>query len=353
MRKITFATKVEAGSNYGQSDMSYAIDVDVQDASRRVISGSGSVKATRHDVAVFMDFPHGYATQGDRVDIEVETLILSPTSRFPWQERPEFIGSRLLRTRKRRCFMKSRSGRISRAGASSTGRTPPPATSGSRSRSGTRPEQSVSGSVYLWVGRSRVLARGRFEFRDIALLVENPYYEQDQTAKVLLIAPAPDLTVLLIREANNEILSKEVLTIAGRSRELKIPLTRKDVPNVHLTAISVHSGQVFQATQELFVPPTRQFASISVQADKQQYQPGERAHLRLTARDWRGQPLRSELSVAVTDAALNYIQKDYAPDIRSYYYGDRRSVSNPSETSFGLSIAPRTEDAQPLGQYAT
>ena len=46
----------------------------MQDQSRRTISGSGALKATEHDVAVFLNFAHGYATQGDRVDVEVKTL---------------------------------------------------------------------------------------------------------------------------------------------------------------------------------------------------------------------------------------------------------------------------------------
>ena len=35
------------------------------------------------------------------------------------------------------------------------------------------------------------------------------------------------------------------------------------------------------------------------------YQPGEKAVLRVQARDWRNRPLRTELSVSVTDASLS------------------------------------------------
>ena len=70
---ITFETKAD-GARWKDSDLTYTVEADVQDASRRVISGNGALKATKHDVAVFLNFPHGYATQGDRVDVEVKTL---------------------------------------------------------------------------------------------------------------------------------------------------------------------------------------------------------------------------------------------------------------------------------------
>ena len=52
---------------------------------------------------------------------------------------------------------------------------------------------------------------------------------------------------------------------------LPVPLAKRDVPNVYLSAILVRDGQLFQATQELFVPPARQFATVTVQADKERY----------------------------------------------------------------------------------
>ena len=70
---VNIATRADA-ARWHDSDLSYTVEADVQDESRRVISGTGALKATKHDVAVFLRFPHGYATQGDRVDVEVKTL---------------------------------------------------------------------------------------------------------------------------------------------------------------------------------------------------------------------------------------------------------------------------------------
>ena len=69
----------------------------------------------------------------------------------------------------------------------------------------------------------------------------------------------------------------------------------------------------------------------------------QKARFKLQARDWRGKPVRTELSVAVTDASLGYIQKDYAPDIRSYFYGDRRSQSVQQNNSIQNYLHPHFE----------
>ena len=120
--------------------------------------------------------------------------------------------------------------------ASSTGRTRRPATSASPSRRGIRRSSRSAGrSASGWMAPS--LPRAGSSSRDIALLVENPYYEQDQTAKVLLVAPAPDSTVLLIREANNEILEQRGGPCRRPQHGAQSPAEPQDVPNVFLTAI--------------------------------------------------------------------------------------------------------------------
>src|SRR5205823_351038 len=112
-----------------------------------------------------------------------------------------------------------------------------------------------------------------------------------------------------------------------RSVELSLPLGARDVPNVYLSAILVRSGQLYQDTAQLFVPPARRFASVTVRADRERFQPGEKATFRLQARDWRGRPLRAELSLAVTDDALAAIQDAATEEIRTHFYGDTRAQS--------------------------
>ena len=340
--KVTFPTSNE-NSRWGQTDMAYTIEADVMDASRRTISGSGQVKATKRDVAVFMNYPHGYATKGERVDVEIMTLNpsdqpVSVTGKAQVWLQPEKLGDKpklvheeeLKTDTHGRSYLKwttDRGGYFKLAFVTRDTR-----------------EEVVEGSTMLFV-QGPELQKSRFLFSQVFMGVENQYYEEGQTAKVLLVTPEDGCTLLLTREANNEILSKQVLYIPGRSFEITLPLAARDVPNVYYKATMVRNNQGYQAEQELFVPPVRRFNNIEAAFDKDHYQPGEKAKIHLTAKDWQNKPLRTELSLAVTDASLNYIQKDYQQDIRTYYYGNRRPVSVTINGSLGyqMSGAEQTE----------
>ena len=334
-----------------QQDQAYTVDADVQDASRRVISGSGAVKATRHDVAVFLDYPHGYAAKGERLDVEIVTL-------NPSDQPVSAAGS----------------ARVYRVPQDPNGKEAliheEPITTDSHGRAylhwtattagflriafETRDTagEKVEGSTEVCVSGPE-LDRGRFRREGVFLAIRNPYYEEGQTARALLVTPETGCTVLLTREANDEILEKRIIFVPGRSIEVPVPLGRADVPNVYLSAILIRHGQMFSAQQEIFVPPARRFTTISVQADRERYQPGEKATLHLSAKDWRGRPLRTELAVSVSDAALSYIQKDYAPDIRAALYGDRRGISTEASGSTSTTMGGTTEDTQPVHDYRT
>jgi uncharacterized protein YfaS (alpha-2-macroglobulin family) len=348
--EIRVETAEDARTQLGV-DFEYTVEAEVQDSSRRVISGSGSVKATRHDVAVFLDYPHGYASQGERLVVEVATLnpagepvATSGTVRVSRQPdapggRQEEVHSEPLRT--------DAQGRGYLRWSAEQGGV---YTIIYQTRDSA--EQPVSGAASVWVAGSG-LDRSRLSFQRVELRVKELYYEEGQTAKVLLTVPKPGCTVLLTREAGSEVLGKQVVRLEGFSREIELSLSRRDVPNVHLRAMMIRDGQAHQAVQELFVPAARQFARVTVRAEKDRYHPGEKARLALHAEDWRGRPLRTELSVAVTDASLGYIQKSYAPDVRVYYYGDRRSQSSTASSSLGFGFPGDQEDRQPTPQFKT
>jgi uncharacterized protein YfaS (alpha-2-macroglobulin family) len=354
--KITFPTKAESRrfpkeDDLGyENDFSYTVEADVQDSSRRVISGVGSVKATHHEAAVFLDFPHGYATRGDLLDIEIRTvdtasLPLSVSGMVTVYRKPDTPDGKETAVTRQALATDKQGRAIFRWTA------PAGACYRVQYEIVQRPRlEGVKGSLDLWVDGPE-LAKGRFLRQGLYMVAANPYYEEGQTAKVLLVSQDAGSTVLLTREADNEILDKRLVHIPGHSIEISVPLSHRDVPNVFLSAVTIRNNQMYEASQELFVPPARQFASVTVQADKERYEPGEKAKLRLSAHDWQGRPLRTELSVSIADAALSYIQKDYAPDVRVYFYGDRRSNSIATEGSVQTSFQPGQEDTQPTRPY--
>lgn len=393
---VTFETRA-GGQRWNNSDLSYTVEADVQDQSRRVISGTGAVKATRHDVAVFLRFPHGYATQNDRVDVEVKTLNPSdqPVSvggmarvyRQPNQpdttraEVPAvgirhgetLVWSQPLHTDVQgyaQIAWKANTAGYFRiafetqdADAATTAASPGPNAANNKVNKTANStinnkdsgktnvgETLVGGETLVWVDGPELRSR-RFLFQGVTLAVQNPYYQEGQTANALLVTPEPGCTVLLTREIGGRILDRRVVLVPGRSLQIPVSVTGRDVPNVFLSALMIRHGEMFEAAQELFVPPVRQTARVTVTPDKAKYAPGEKARLQITARDYLGRPLRTELSVGVSDAALAYIQKDYAPDIRAYFYGDRRQQNIENAGSSQTNFSPLSETIGPVTIY--
>src|SRR4029077_13995316 len=81
-------------------------------------------------------------------------------------------------------------------------------------------------------------------------------------------------------------------------------------------------------------PPVQQFLSIDVKADREQYQPREEGSLSITARDAKGKPEAAEIALGLIDESVKYIQTDYAGDPRQFYYGEKRSQTVQTQSTF-------------------
>jgi uncharacterized protein YfaS (alpha-2-macroglobulin family) len=328
-------------------DYQYTVEADVQDASRRVISGVGDLKATHYDVAVFLNYANGYASQGDQVEVEVHTQDAGahPIARQGMAtvyREPDHPGGKLGKPVFQTPVATDVHGRgyirwvAQQAGAY-------------RMEFATRDSahKLVSGVLPLWVAGPE-LARTRFLFQGVALRVKNRYCPEGSAAKLLLVTQDPDTTCLLTTEADNLILDRRLVHVNGRTMELSVPIDSRHAPNFYVHVVSVRHGVAEASTEEIYVPPVKQLATVTVHTDKLRYHPGDTATLHIHAMDAGGRPLHAEMSLAVSDAALSYIQKDYAGDIRRHFYGDERSQSVYSGTSLSDWVVSVSEQFPPL-----
>jgi uncharacterized protein YfaS (alpha-2-macroglobulin family) len=166
-----------------------------------------------------------------------------------------------------------------------------------------------------------------------------------------IVADKPGARVLLTQEASGDILRRDVVFVDEQSREVSIPIEKKHVPNFFLSAALVQDFEVYQAQTEVFVPPTRQLLDLKISGDKATYKPGETGIFQIQARDYSGKPARAEVSLALVDASLFYIQKDYTPDIRGFYYGERRANSVNLDSHRGGRLESRAENDEREPQF--
>ena len=108
----------------------------------------------------------------------------------------------------------------------------------------------------------------------------------------------------------------------------------------------------FRALEPVTVPPTHRILDITLTSDQAEYRPGQQAEVDVLVKDSEGNPVETELSLAVADASVWAIQGDVAGDVRAAFWGRTRPLriqTTASGEQFYLdTLAP--SDSQP-GEY--
>ncbi|HEX8551621.1 MAG TPA: MG2 domain-containing protein [Abditibacteriaceae bacterium] len=211
---------------------------------------------------------------------------------------------------------------------------------------------NIVASTWLWVagkaGANEKLDTRAIEKPGLAIIVEKPASEEGDVARVLLVCDKPGATVLLTQETDRRILRRELVFIAGKSREISVPIKSSHAPNFTLAAVAVQNYRVLRAETGVLVPPSGALLQLSVKGDKAAYKPGETGVFTISATDRDGNPARAEVSLALTDASLYALAGDSAPDLRHFFFGGVRSLSTFSDSFLSGKLPARIErDAKP------
>ena len=351
--EVTFATKANDENsdpnNWWRyySNPLYTIEIEATDASRRTIEGQGTVRVSDQQYFAFLDLQKGFYQAGDRIQVELVTQDandkpLSASGKMvvykllPGNKEEQVFEETVKTDAKGRVFWNWQNDgagqfRVAYEATDDWGK-------------------KVQASANIWVDGPNMKTT-QFRQQGVTIVLENRYYKEGDMARVLLVADQPDTTVLFTQEAGGEILKREVIFIAGKTKTLSIPIRKEHVPNFSLAAAAVKNYEVYQTQQEVFVPPVKQLINVSVSGDKTEYKPGETGKFTIKATDWKGDPARAEVSLAMIDASLFYIQKSYAPDIRTFYYGERRQVSTQLDSHRSGQPQGHAEDDVKYSQY--
>jgi uncharacterized protein YfaS (alpha-2-macroglobulin family) len=325
----------------------YTIEAEVTDQSRRTIEAQGSVKVARQPYFAFLNTERGYFQAGDRIPVELRTQDANDQSvaasgkmvvykLLPGDKEEKVFEEAISTDSSGRAFWNweakdSGQFRVEYQARGDWG-------------------NEVKAQTEIWVVGDKI---GAIRLRGVTILLDKRSYEEGENLKARIIADKPGANVLLTQEASGEILRRDVITITEQSKEISIPIEKKHVPNFFLAAALVQDFEVYQAQTEVFVPPTRQLLNLKVSGDKATYKPGETGTFQIEARDYSGKPARAEVSLSLIDASLFYIQKDYSPDIRQFYYGDRRSNAVNLDSNRSGNPEARGENDAKMTPYET
>lgn len=160
----------------------------------------------------------------------------------------------------------------------------------------------------------------------VEIIVDKSAFRVGQTAPVMIVTPSSNRWVLFSVDAES-ILDYRLVHVDGTVKLIEIPIEEKHVPNAYLNAASVADLQLSADQKEIIVPPLKNAIDISVKPDREQYQPRDEGTLTVTTRDADGKPVSAEVGLGLADDSVYAIQSDLAGDPRQFFFGTKRGAS--------------------------
>ena len=320
---------------HGDSDHRYEITAEVTDESRRVITGTGSVLVARRPFKVYAWVDRGYYRVGDTIQASfsastldqkpvkgagtLKLLALSYDSKGVPQESVVQQWA-LPTTSEGRAEMQINAAKPGQYRLSYV------VTDAASHR-------IEGGYVFTVIGEG---ARGRdFRFNEIELVPDKREYAPGEKVRLRINTDQSDAAVLLfVRPANGVYLPPEVIRLEGKSVLREIEVTKKDMPNFFIEALTIHNGQVYQDTKEIVVPPEKRVLNVEVLPSAETFKPNEEARVKIKVTDFFGKPFSGTAVLAVYDKSVEYISGgSNVPEIKEFFWKWRRSHRAALETN--------------------
>ncbi|HEV3006074.1 MAG TPA: alpha-2-macroglobulin family protein, partial [Pirellulales bacterium] len=312
---------------HGDQDHQYQIVAEVLDESRRTIVGAGNVMVARKPFTVFAWLNRGYYRAGDVIEanFEAHTLSLQPVEgkgklkllkiTYDDERRPveEVVDEWDLDTdaqgHARQQLKAAAAGqyRLSYTLTDSKG-------------------HAIEGG-YLFTVTGQGFDGAAYRFNHLELVPELREYQPGDKVKLQINTDRVGSTVLLfVRPVNGVYLAPQLLKLAGRSTIAEIEVTKKDMPNFFVEAVTIAGGELYAETKEIVVPPEKRILNVAIEPSAETYRPGQPAAVKVTLTDFFGKPFVGSTALAIYDKSVEYISGgSNVPEIKEFFWKWRRN----------------------------
>jgi uncharacterized protein YfaS (alpha-2-macroglobulin family) len=157
----------------------------------------------------------------------------------------------------------------------------------------------------------------------LTLIVDRETLHPGDRAAVLILTPASGRWVV-VNTVANDILDTQVVHLDGTVKLLEVPVDERHSPNFFISATSVFDRVLVTQTQRVVVPPIEKFVKVEVKPDREQYEPKQKGTVTVTTRDAQGRPVAAEVALSVSDESVTAIGEDPAGDPRQFFFSDVR-----------------------------
>ena len=190
---------------------------------------------------------------------------------------------------------------------------------------------------YIFTVRAEGDDGARYRFAKIELIPDKQDYAPGDRVRLMINTDYPGAAVVLfVRPANGIYLPPKIIHMTGKSTVEEIEISRKDMPNFFVEALTIYDGKVHTETREIIVPPEKRVLNVAIETAKKAYRPGENAGFKLKLTDYSGEPFEGTAVMTVYDRALEYISGgSNVPEIRSFFWKWRRQHYARTQSNLG------------------
>jgi len=202
-------------------------------------------------------------------------------------------------------------------------------------------------SFSFWVSGRGYVSWMRRDDDIVELVKDRELYRPGENAKILVKSPY-EKAIALVTVEREFVLDRFLTHIEGSADAIIIPIKEQYLPNVFVSVILLQGRRGHQMFSEegedvgkpsfkigyvnLNVSPLSKRLRVSVRTDRREYRPGEEVVVDLEVKTREGEPLRSELSLAVVDLGVLSLIGYQTPDPFSRFYCQRPLSVRTSES---------------------
>jgi uncharacterized protein YfaS (alpha-2-macroglobulin family) len=277
---------------HGDTDHRYEITVEVTDESRRTIVGKGKVLVARKPFKVYAWLNQGYYNVGDTVhaNFSAQTLDGKPVKgngilnlyKIKYNDDNDPVENTVQQWK----LNTDTEGHANiQINAKMAGQY-------RFSYKLTDAKQHTIEGGYIFCIRGEGFTGKDYRFNKVELTPDRKEYAAGDQVKLMVNTASKDSTVLLfVRPTNNEYSLPSVLRIDGKSTVTEIDITKKDMPNFFIEALTICDGRIHTEVREVIVPPEKRILNVEVTSPSDKYLPGESASINIKVTDFLGKPL--------------------------------------------------------------
>ena len=319
---------------HGDIDHRYEIVAEVTDESRRTIVGQGAVLVARKPFKVYAWVDRGHYRVGDTVRAEFSAQTLDNK---PVKGEGALTLYRVTYRNGEAIEVAVQNWRLDTDGEGHAAQ-PLAASQAGQYRLAYKVTDARRHTIeggYLFLVRGDGFDGREFRFNEIELVSDRREYAPGDKVRLLVNVDKPGATVLLfVRPANGFYLPPKVLRVMGKSTVVELDVTKKDMPNFFVEAVTIYDGKLHTQMRELIVPPEKRVLNVDVRTSATTYKPGEQASIRLKVTDVLGKPYAGSLALSVYDKAVEYISGgSNVAEIKAFFWKWRRHHQPATESS--------------------